>query len=553
MTAYTPPVSDMVFILHDVLGFSHEEIDKQTTESVLDEAAKLASDVLAPLNKTGDSQGATLSDGKVKTADGFKDAYKIYCDGGWNSVPFDPEYDGQGLPWVLAFPIQEMWQGANMSFGLCPLLNQGAIEAILTHGSRQQKQYYLPKLISGEWAGTMNLTEPQAGSDLGLIRSKAERQKDKTYKITGQKIFITYGEHDLTDNIIHLVLARTPDAPEDVRGISLFIVPKILEEGTRNTVTCIGLEHKLGIHASPTCTMDFDGATGYLVGQEGQGLKYMFTMMNNARLSVGLQGVALAERAMQQAITYAKERKQGKLPGEQERTAIENHPDINRTILNANAHIMAGRLMTYYAASHLDKSGEDDPGFEEKQKQYVDFLTPIVKAWCTDMAQKVTSDAIQIYGGMGYVEEAGVAQHYRDSRILPIYEGTNGIQAADLIFRKVIYDNGHTAFMMLDEMTEDVSDTPAAKDIMQQLRAITKQLLIDAEKENFEKLSWVSTPYLNAFGYALGAAMLARASKKDSNHVYKNGISTESLYNFYVKNILPFSQANIAVISSATN
>lgn len=553
MTAYTPPVSDMVFILHDVLGFSHEEIDKQTTESVLDEAAKLASDVLAPLNKTGDSQGAALSDGKVKTADGFKDAYKIYCDGGWNSVPFDPEYDGQGLPWVLAFPIQEMWQGANMSFGLCPLLNQGAIEAILTHGSRQQKQYYLPKLISGEWAGTMNLTEPQAGSDLGLIRSKAERQKDKTYKITGQKIFITYGEHDLTDNIIHLVLARTPDAPEDVRGISLFIVPKILEEGTRNTVTCIGLEHKLGIHASPTCTMDFDGATGYLVGQEGQGLKYMFTMMNNARLSVGLQGVALAERAMQQAITYAKERKQGKLPGEQERTAIENHPDINRTILNANAHIMAGRLMTYYAASHLDKSGEDDPGFEEKQKKYVDFLTPIVKAWCTDMAQKVTSDAIQIYGGMGYVEEAGVAQHYRDSRILPIYEGTNGIQAADLIFRKVIYDNGHTAFMMLDEMTEDVSDTPAAKDIMQQLRAITKQLLIDAEKENFEKLSWVSTPYLNAFGYALGAAMLARASKKDSNHVYKNGISTESLYNFYVKNILPFSQANIAVISSASN
>ena len=286
MNNYTPPVNEMLSILYDVLGFEHDELDRETGEAVLGEAAKLASGVLAPLNKSAAEQGAVLKDGAVKTADGFKEAYKAYCEGGWNAVPFDPDYGGQGLPWALAFPIQEMWQGANMSFGLCPLLNQGTVEAISSHGSDEQKDYYLPKLISGEWTGTMNLTEPQAGSDIGLLRSKAEKQDDGTYKISGQKIFITYGDHDMADNIIHLALARITDAPEDVKGISLFIVPKFLEDGSKNTVDPIGLEHKLGIHASPTCTMEFDGATGYLIGEEHMGLKYMFTMMNNARLSV---------------------------------------------------------------------------------------------------------------------------------------------------------------------------------------------------------------------------------------------------------------------------
>ena len=339
MTPYTPPIQDMMFTLNTVLGFQHEDLDQETQTAILDEAAKLACDVLAPLNKTGDDHGATLKDGEVKTAPGFKDAYAAYRDGGWNAVPFDPDYGGQGLPWALAFPIQEMWQAANMSFGLCPLLNQGAVEAILSHGSDAQKEYYLPKLISGEWTGTMNLTEPQAGSDLGLLKTKAEKQSDGSYKISGQKIYITYGEHDLAENIIHLVLARATDAPEDVKGISLFIVPKFLEDGTRNDVKCTGLEHKLGIHASPTCTMQFGdegGATGYLIGEEHEGLKYMFTMMNNARLSVGLQGVAIAERSYQAAKAYAAERVQGKSLAEQshDRITIDHHPDVKRMLKN---------------------------------------------------------------------------------------------------------------------------------------------------------------------------------------------------------------------------
>lgn len=332
MSEYHPPVQDMQFLLHHVLGFVHDDLDADTTLAIFGEAAKLAGDVLAPLNAIGDRQGATLSDGSVKTADGFKDAYDTYCAGGWNAVPFPVEHGGQGLPWALAFCIQEMWQGANLSFGLCPLLNQGAVEAILSHGSPEQKSYYLPKLISGEWTGTMNLTEPQAGSDLGLLRTKAVKQEGGAYKITGQKIFITYGEHDLAENIIHLVLARVEGAPADVKGISLFIVPKMLEGGVRNALQCIGLEHKLGIHASPTCTMDFDGATGFLVGEENQGLKYMFTMMNNARLSVGLQGVAIAERAYQHAVWYAKDRVQGRSFETGGRVSIIHHPDVRRML-----------------------------------------------------------------------------------------------------------------------------------------------------------------------------------------------------------------------------
>ncbi len=527
MSTYTPPVKDMLFTLNDVLGFQHDDLDPETCEAILDEAAKLASGILAPINKSGDEQGAILKGGNVKTANGFKEAYKSYCDGGWNAVPFDPEYGGQGLPWGIAFPIQEMWQGANMSFGLCPLLNQGAVEAIAHHGSQEQKDKYLEKLISGEWTGTMNLTEPGAGSDLGLIRSKAEQDGD-SYKISGQKIYITYGDHDLTDNIIHLVLARLPDAEEDVKGISLFIVPKILEDGTRNAVNCIGLEHKLGIHASPTCTMEFDDAKGYLIGGKGQGVKCMFTMMNNARLSVGLQGVAIAERALQHAIWYAADRKQGKSFESGKRVNIIEHPDVQRMILDMQSRTMAGRLMTYDAALAL-----------ENNKPRADFLTPIVKSWCTDMAVNVASTGLQVHGGMGFVEETGAAQYYRDARILPIYEGTNGIQAMDLAFRKIVRDKGVVAFQIIEEMQGHVHDKNLAV-----LKKSTQALL----KKDMSEIAWHATPYLNAYAILLGAYMLSRAAKKQADFKPTSGHTIKDISDFYQKNIMPLAPAYLTDI-----
>lgn len=527
MSDYKPPVKDMLFVLNDVLGFQHEDLDHETCEAILDEAAKLASQILAPLNKSADEQGAILKEGQVITADGFQEAYKAYCNGGWNAVPFDPEYGGQGLPWALAFPIQEMWQGANMSFGLCPLLNQGAVEAITHHGSQSQKDEYLANLISGEWTGTMNLTEPGAGSDLGLIRTKAEPDGD-SYKISGQKIYITYGDHDLTDNIIHLVLARLPDAEEDVKGISLFIVPKILKDGTRNAVSCIGLEHKLGIHASPTCTMEFDGAIGYLIGEAGQGLKCMFTMMNNARLSVGLQGVAIAERALQQAIWYATDRVQGKSFETGERVPIIEHPDVQRMILDMQSRIMAGRLMTYDASIAL-----------ENDRPRADFLTPIVKSWCTDMAVNVASTALQIHGGMGFVEETGAAQYYRDARILPIYEGTNGIQAMDLAFRKTLKDKGEIAFSMIAEMSSDIDDNTLGT-----LKSATQSLL---EKDT-KAVAWCATPYLNAFAIVMGAYYLERACKAKEAHTVTSGHDMKTITEFYKKSILPQATAILSEI-----
>ncbi len=529
---YKPPVNEMLFILHDVLGFQHDDLDRETCEAVLDEAAKLASGVLAPLNKSGDEQGATLNEGAVKTADGFKEAYKAYCDGGWNAVPFDAEYGGQGLPWALAFPVQEMWQGANMSFGLCPLLNQGAVEAILSHGSKEQKEYYLPKLISGEWTGTMNLTEPQAGSDLGLLRAKAVKQDDGTFAVSGQKIFITYGDHDLTDNIIHLVLARTPDAPDDVKGISLFIVPKVLEDGSKNNVQCIGLEHKLGIHASPTCTMDFDGATGYLIGEENAGLKCMFTMMNNARLSVGLQGVAIAEAAFQHALAYAQDRVQGKSFETGERVVIAEHADVRRMLMDMQSRIVAGRLMAYGAAVDLDKANAGD----QEAKARVDFLTAIVKGWCTDMAVDVASIGVQIHGGMGFIEETGAAQFYRDARILPIYEGTNGIQAADFVFRKMLRDGGAVAKAYLNEMNGFIDNS-----FIENLSKATDHILELGKKNDLDGVAWLSSPYLNAFSSALGGFHLSKAAKTNADFVLDSNVSLSDLTEFYKKHVISAS------------
>jgi len=548
---YNPPIDDMQFLLHDVLGFEHEDLDRETTEAVLGEAAKLATNVLGAINADGDHHGAKLNsdDNSVKTAPGWKAAYDEYRGGGWNAVPFDAEFGGQGMPWALAFPIQEMWQGANMSFGLCPLLNQGAIEAILAHGSDEQKTEYLPNLIEGTWTGTMNLTEPHAGSDLGLLRTKADKQDDGQggieYKISGQKIWITYGEHDLTDNIIHLVIARTPDAGDDVKGISLFIVPKFLRDGTRNDVKCVGLDHKLGIHASPTCVMQFGddgGATGYLVGEEGQGLKYMFTMMNNARLSVGLQGVAIAERAYQHAAAYASERVQGKSLTTGERVTIDQHKDVQRMLLTMKTQIQAGRALAYDAALALDNAHNGDKQAAAK----VDVMTPIVKAWCTDMAVEVTSLGIQIHGGSGFIEETGAAQYMRDARILPIYEGTNGIQALDLAFRKTLRDGGAAVKGYIDSIKTD-----ALADEFKKLEEATDALLKAGGEKNLDLVQAMATPYLKGFGIIAGAAMLEKSAGISSgNDEFDQQKQKHAM--FFKTNILPFAIAHLnAAINGA--
>ncbi len=568
MPQYHPPLAHMRFVLESVCGLDalpdHPDLgplDGDVVAAILEPAAQLAAEVLAPLNHAGDKSGATWKDGSVTTAPGFKDAYHQYRDGGWNAVPFDAHFGGQALPWVVAFAVQEMWQGANMAFGLCPLLNQGAVEAIEAHGSDEQKQTYLEKLISGEWTGTMNLTEPQAGSDLAAVRAKAVKQSDGTYKISGQKIFITYGEHDMADNIIHLVLARTPDAPEGVKGISLFIVPKFLADGTRNDVVCTGIEHKLGIHASPTCTMQFGdkgGATGYLIGAENDGVKYMFTMMNNARLSVGLQGVAIAEAAYQHALAYAQDRVQGtSLTQKDKRVAIAAHADVKRMLLTMKALTMAGRALAYDAALALDLARGGDAAAQAK----VDLLTPVVKGWCTDNAQEVTYLGVQIHGGMGFIEETGAAQFYRDARILPIYEGTNGIQAADLVFRKMLRDKGAAAAAWFDETDALFNKLRVAPgDDMEAIGhylALSLKALIsttqDMLKVDLESAAASSAPYLKAFGMVAGGVMMARSALAAQEALMAGG--GDAAFNddviatarFYAENILPLAVAHATI------
>ena len=420
---YAAPLSDIRFTLDDlgllqrVAGLPGcEEVSTDLVDAILEEAGKLAGEVIAPLNATGDAQGASVENGVVRTADGFADAYRAFTDGGWAGIPFDPDYGGQGLPWLVTVAAMEMFAAANTAWTLCPTLTLGAVELLTTHGTKTQKDTFLPKLVSGEWTGTMNLTEPQAGSDLGALRSKAEPEGDH-YRITGQKIFITYGEHDMTDNIVHMVLARTPDAPKGPKGISLFIVPKFLVNsngtlGQRNDVRCVSLEHKLGIHASPTCVMAFgenDGAIGYLVGKENEGLHCMFTMMNNARMNIGISGLAIAERAYQQARDYARDRVQF--------GPIIQHPDVRRMLMTMRAQTEAMRGFAYEAAAYLDiAKRHPDADARQAAQARVDLLIPVVKAWCSDSGVEVASLGIQIHGGMGYIEETGAAQHYRDAR-----------------------------------------------------------------------------------------------------------------------------------------
>ena len=439
--SFTAPVREQRLILDEVAQVGEIEggPDSETVDAVLEGAAALAEGEFAPLARIGDTLGSRWDNGVVTTPAGFKEAWNAFVEGGWMTLAAPEEHGGQGLPFVLSAALMDDLNAANVGFALCPMLSMGAIEAIERHGSDELKRDYLPKIVSGEWPATMNLTEPQAGSDVGALKTKAEPNGDGSWRLKGTKIFITYGEHDLSDQIIHMVLARTPGSPEGTRGISLFLVPKILPDGSRNDLRCVSIEHKMGIHASPTCVMSYGdegGAIGWLVGPENGGMAAMFTMMNNARLNVGLQGVGIAERATQRAVAYALERKQGqrnRLP-----VPIAEHPDVRRMLMRMRALTMGARALAYYAFGQLDRGARGDP----QAAMRADVLTPLVKAWCTDVGCEVASLGVQVHGGMGYIEETGAAQHLRDARIAPIYEGTNGIQAADLVGRKLGLDGG---------------------------------------------------------------------------------------------------------------
>ena len=463
---YRAPIRDLVFALTDVVdidqvcqGGAFAEFDQDLMQAVLEAAGDLAGGVMAPLNRIGDTHGARYANDKVTAVPGFAEAYKAFAEGGWNSLAADPTYGGQGLPKALELAAHETFHAANMALALCPLLTQGAIEALNAHGSERQKSLYLPRMISGEWTGTMNLTEPQSGSDLGTLTTRAEPNADGSYKIYGQKIYITWGDHDVADNIIHLVLARLPDAPEGVKGISLFLAPKYLTAedgmlGAANDLRPGGIEHKLGIHGSPTCTMLFEGARAELVGQVGNGLAHMFTMMNSARLNVGMQGVGIAERAYQAALAYAVDRKQGRSAWTGEHPApIFDHPDVRRSLMIMKAKIEAARAICLATGIAADRARlEADPAKREAARLREELFVPVAKAWSTDVGVEVASMGVQIHGGMGFVEETGAAQHYRDARIAPIYEGTNGIQAIDLMGRKLAMGNGEAVRQLINDI-----------------------------------------------------------------------------------------------------
>ncbi|VBB10778.1 acyl-CoA dehydrogenase [Burkholderia stabilis] len=469
MSTYTAPLRDMLFTMKEVGGLDaicaqpgHEETTPDLVEAILQEAANYATGVLDPLNRPGDVQGARWHDGQVTPADGFREAWASFCENGWNGMPAATEWGGQGLPTLVSTAVLEMWKSSNLAFSLCQMLTLGAVEAIAHHGSDALQRRFLEPMVEGRWTGTMNLTEPQAGSDLAALRSRAVSEGDH-YRVSGNKIFITWGEHDMAENIVHLVLARLPDAPPGVKGISLFLCPKFLvnDDGTlgeHNDLACTSIEHKMGIHGSPTASMSFGdggGAIGYLVGEPNQGLACMFTMMNHARLNVGLEGVGISERAYQRARAYALERVQGK-PLLASSTAIAGHPDVRRMLMDMKARTEAMRALAYFCAGQMDRAaGHADAQEREQAQALVGLLIPVVKGWCTDSAQGITSDGVQVHGGMGYVEETGASQHMRDARITTIYEGTTGIQANDLIGRKLAREGGRTLKALLGRIDGD--------------------------------------------------------------------------------------------------
>ena len=538
--SYTAPLTDIRFVLEEAAGFGevaqlpgYEATSPDLVEAILSEAAKLAENVLAPLNQPADRTGSVLENGVVRTPPGFHEAYARYVEGGWNGLAFDPEFGGQGLPLALATPVAEMWNSACMSFALCPLLNSGAVELLQVHGSAAQKQLYLGKLVSGEWTGTMNLTEPQAGSDLGALRTRAVPEGDH-YRITGQKIFITYGDHDLAPNIIHMVLARTPDAPPGSRGISLFLVPKFLPDaqggpGKRNDVRTLSLEHKLGIHASPTCVLSYEDAIGWRIGDKNRGLECMFTMMNAARLNVGVQGLAIAERAYQQAVEFARTRVQGQPLGiarAVEGLPIIYHPDVRRMLLWMRAATEAMRGLAYYAAAMIDRSRCHPEAAERLAAQRrADLLIPVVKAWCSDLGVAVASIGIQVHGGMGYVEETGAAQYLRDARIAPIYEGTNGIQANDLVGRKLTRDHGEVVTALIKEMRQTAAALERhaiAGTFDQGLTALEAATAYLVEADDAQAAAG-SVPYLTMLGTVAAGWLMARQALAAERNLATNG------------------------------
>ena len=540
MPDYAPPFHDIRFVLEQVVdlpeiatlhGFEHA--DPATCYGIIEEAGKFLAQVFGPLNAVGDRVGSVLTDGQVVTPPGFQEAYQAYVDAGWGAVPFSPDHGGGGFPWVVALVIQEILTTANMAFSLCPLLNQGAIDMLTRYGTPEQQATYLEKMIAGTWTGTMNLTEPEAGSDVGALRTRAVPAEDGTWRLTGQKIFITYGDHDLCENIIHLVLARVAGAPPGTKGISTFIVPKFLVNadgslGPRNDLRPVSVEHKMGIHASPTCVMSYgdnDGAVAYLVGEVNQGMIYMFHMMNVARLSVGLEGLAIAERAYQAALHYSQQRRQGRAIGAPatERSLIVAHPDVRRMLLTMKSQVEAMRCLLYTNAASMDRARHGADGDQRQAAQeMVDLLTPVCKGWCTDLGVSVASLAVQVHGGMGYIEETGVAQYFRDSRIAPIYEGTNGIQAIDLVMRKLPMRGGGVVKDLLGAM--DALDVDLASfgeglapvrvglaNGVDALRQASDWLLGRVATAPNDALAG-ATPYLALFGLVAGGWLLARSA-----------------------------------------
>ncbi|NPT39717.1 acyl-CoA dehydrogenase, partial [Paraburkholderia xenovorans] len=565
----------MLFVMKELAGLEHiatlpgfEDANLDTAQAVLEESAKLCSEVLAPLNVEGDRNPSSWKDGVVTATPGFREAFRQFGEGGWQGVQHPVHYDGQGLPKLIATACIEMLNASNLSFALCPLLTDGAIEALLTAGSEEQKQTYVPRLISGEWTGTMNLTEPQAGSDLALVRTRAEPQGDGSFKLFGTKIFITWGEHDMAKNIAHLVLARTPNAPEGVKGISLFIVPKFLvnEDGSlgeRNDVHCVSIEHKLGIKASPTAVLQFGdhgGATGHLIGEENRGLEYMFIMMNAARFAVGMQGVGVSDRAYQKAVAYAKDRVQSRpVDGSAKQpVAIIQHPDVRRMLATMRGLTEASRALAYVAAAHCDIAHRhaDEATRAEHQAIY-EYLVPIVKGWSTELSIDVTSLGVQVHGGMGFIEETGAAQYYRDARILPIYEGTTAIQANDLIGRKTVRDGGKVAKSLLAGVAETVEALGAQqgpafasmkKYLAQGHRSLSAvvEFVVANTKSDPNAVFAGSVPYLKLAGIVLGGwqmarALLVAAEKRDEDpSFYGAKIATAQ---FYAEHVLPLASA----------
>ncbi len=536
---YRAPIDDMLLALNHGAGLKaaleaghYGSYEGDMTAAILDEAGRFASDVLAPLNRVGDTHGIKLDAGTVTTAPGWPDAYRRWAEAGWNAVSGSETWGGQGLPLAINAACTEIWSAANVAFGLCPLLTAGAIEALEAHGSEELKQIYLAKMIAGEWTGTMQLTEPQAGSDVGALRTRAERKGDGTYRLTGTKIFITYGEHDMTDNIVHFVLARLPDAPAGTKGISLFLVPKFLVNadgslGARNDIYASSVEHKLGMHASPTCTMtmgDQGGAIGYLIGEENRGMACMFTMMNQARLGVGLEGVGVAERAYQQALAFSHERRQGKAPGSTGAGSdpIFAHPDVKRMLMQMRALTAAARTICYATAVAIDVSHRaTDAGVRTAAAARAALLTPIAKAFSTDIGNEVAALGIQVHGGMGFIEETGAAQHARDARITTIYEGTNGIQSIDLVTRKLAAQGGAAVFALIDEMAKTVTEVeqsndpsfgttaPKLREALASLDRASRWLLERLASAPTDAMAG-TTPYLRLFGSTLGGCLLAK-------------------------------------------